>query len=157
MSYKNCFKSPLGWITVTDDSKAITGIGFEKTDSQKIQENALNQEAIRQLKEYFEGIRSVFSLPLAPQGTEFQQKVWAALQEIPYGETRSYKEIAIQCGSGKACRAVGMANHRNPIGIVIPCHRVVGSSGKLTGYAGGLDKKQYLLELERRYKPHEDV
>ena len=103
---------------------------------------------IRQLKEYFAGKRREFSLPLSPAGTEFQKKVWSVLQEIPYGETRTYKEIAGRCGNEKACRAVGMANHVNPIGIVIPCHRVVGSSGKMVGYAGGLDKKQYLLELE---------
>lgn len=105
-------------------------------------------EAERQLREYFNGERKEFQLPLAPEGTAFQQKVWKALQTIPYGETRSYKEIAAQTGNEKACRAVGMANHRNPIGIMIPCHRVIGSGGKLVGYAGGLDKKKFLLELE---------
>lgn len=105
-------------------------------------------EAERQLREYFNGERKEFQLPLAPEGTAFQQKVWKALQTIPYGETRSYKEIAVQTGNEKACRAVGMANHRNPIGIMIPCHRVIGSGGKLVGYAGGLDKKKFLLELE---------
>lgn len=105
-------------------------------------------EAEKQLEEYFHGERREFRLPLEPEGTAFQRKVWAALQTIPYGETRSYKEIAAQTGNEKACRAVGMANHRNPIGILIPCHRVIGSSGKLTGYAGGLDKKKFLLELE---------
>ena len=88
-------------------------------------------------------------MPLAPKGTPFQQKVWAALQEIPYGETRSYKEIAAMVGNEKACRAVGMANNRNPLPIFIPCHRVVGTNGKLVGYAGGLDVKTFLLELEK--------
>ena len=88
-------------------------------------------------------------MPLAPKGTSFQQKVWAALREIPYGETRSYKEIAAMVGNEKACRAVGMANNRNPLPIFIPCHRVVGANGKLVGYAGGLDVKTFLLNLEK--------
>ena len=126
----------------------MTGISFGRPEQPVTEENGLNREVIRQLKEYFAGKRREFSLPLSPAGTEFQKKVWSVLQEIPYGETRTYKEIAGRCGNEKACRAVGMANHVNPIGIVIPCHRVVGSSGKMVGYAGGLDKKQYLLELE---------
>lgn len=105
-------------------------------------------EAERQLQEYFCGLRKRFDLPLAPRGTEFQKKVWQALMDIPYGETRTYGEIAVAVGSAKACRAVGMANHVNPIPVIIPCHRVVGAGGKLTGYAGGLDRKQTLLALE---------
>ncbi len=105
-------------------------------------------EVKRQLNEYFRGERKTFDLPLALCGTPFQLKVWEALQTIPYGDTRSYKEIAIQVGSPKGCRAVGMANNKNPIPIIIPCHRVVGGNGKLVGYAGGLDKKEYLLEVE---------
>lgn len=109
-------------------------------------------QAAGQLDEYFTGKRKEFDLPLAAEGTLFQKKVWNALCTIPYGETRSYKDIAIQIGNAKACRAVGMANHNNPIGIIVPCHRVVGADGKLVGYAGGLDRKQLLLELERKYK-----
>lgn len=109
-------------------------------------------QAAGQLDEYFTGKRKEFDLPLAAKGTLFQKKVWNALCTIPYGETRSYKDIAIQIGNAKACRAVGMANHNNPIGIIVPCHRVVGADGKLVGYAGGLDRKQLLLELERKYK-----
>lgn len=109
-------------------------------------------QAAGQLDEYFTGKRKEFDLPLAAKGTLFQKKVWNALCTIPYGETRSYKDIAIQIGNAKACRAVGMANHNNPIGIIVPCHRVVGADGKLVGYAGGLDRKQFLLELERKYK-----
>ena len=96
------------------------------------------------------GRRREFQLPLAPKGTEFQQKVWKALLDIPYGETRSYGEIARAIGNPKASRAVGMANNRNPIAIIIPCHRVIGSTGKLVGYGGGLDKKEFLLNLERQ-------
>ena len=104
--------------------------------------------AADQLDAYFAGQRTCFDLPLAPCGSEFQQRVWAALQEIPYGETESYGELATRIGSPGAARAVGLANGKNPIGIVIPCHRVVGSDGSLTGYGGGLDAKRALLDLE---------
>lgn len=113
------------------------------------EKTALLAEAEKQLIEYFNGKRKEFHLPLVQEGTPFQLKVWKALQTIPYGETRSYKDIAVQIGNEKACRAVGSANNKNPIGIIVPCHRVVGSSGKLVGYAGGLDKKEFLLELEK--------
>ena len=102
----------------------------------------------RQLGEYFAGERTAFELPLAPAGTPFQRIVWDALLAIPYGETRSYGELAAAVGKPGAARAVGRANHDNPIGVVIPCHRVIGAGGSLTGYAGGLDRKRYLLELE---------
>lgn len=104
----------------------------------------------RQLDEYFAGVRTGFDFPYRMDGTPFQKKVWRALCDIPYGHTRSYKEIAEVIGSPKACRAVGMANHRNPIFIAVPCHRVIGSDGSLTGYGGGLDMKRALLELERK-------
>ena len=100
--------------------------------------------------EYLEGKRREFDLPLAPAGTEFMLRVWKALQDIPYGETRSYKDIATMAGNSKACRAVGMANNRNPISIFIPCHRVIGANGVLVGYGGGLDKKTFLLDLEKK-------
>ena len=109
----------------------------------------LLRQTAAELREYFAGERHEFTVPLAPKGTPFQQKIWAALQTIPYGETRSYKDIAAAVGNEKACRAVGMANNRNPLPIFIPCHRVVGSSGKLIGYAGGLDVKMFLLDLEK--------
>lgn len=105
--------------------------------------------AMTQLTEYFAGTRQTFDLPLAPAGTDFQKKVWAALCTIPYGETRSYKEIALQINNPKGCRAVGMANNRNPIMLIIPCHRVIGSNGSLVGYAGGLDVKEWLLTHEK--------
>jgi methylated-DNA-[protein]-cysteine S-methyltransferase len=107
-------------------------------------------EAERQLAEYFDGRRKTFSLALGFAGTDFQRKVWRALLTIPFGETRSYAQIAKQIGSPGASRAVGAANGRNPIAIVAPCHRVIGTSGKLTGFAGGLDAKAYLLALEGR-------
>jgi methylated-DNA-[protein]-cysteine S-methyltransferase len=106
-------------------------------------------DATTQLREYFSGARRDFDLDLAPHGTEFQTKVWAALAEIRYGTTATYGEIAAQVGNPKASRAVGMANNRNPIALIIPCHRVIGSSGKLVGYGGGLPAKEFLLDLER--------
>jgi methylated-DNA-[protein]-cysteine S-methyltransferase len=107
-------------------------------------------EAERQLREYFAGERTRFELPLEPRGSEFQQKVWRALRKIPFGKTRSYLDLAKTVGSPKACRAVGAANRENPLSIVVPCHRVIGANGTLTGYAGGLEKKSTLLALEAR-------
>ena len=108
-------------------------------------------QAERELEEYFAGRRTAFSVPLSMHGTPFQMEVWAALRTIPYGETRSYASLAAQIGRLRACRAVGMANHVNPLPIFVPCHRVVGADGRLTGYAGGLDVKKYLLKLEGAY------
>lgn len=108
-------------------------------------------QAERELEEYFAGRRTAFSVPLSMHGTPFQMEVWAALRTIPYGETRSYASLAAQIGRPRACRAVGMANHVNPLPIFVPCHRVVGADGRLTGYAGGLDVKKYLLKLEGAY------
>jgi methylated-DNA-[protein]-cysteine S-methyltransferase len=123
--------------------------GKKKPAGFELAETPLIKKAASQLAEYFDGKRKTFNLPLAPEGTEFQQKVWQALQAIPFGETRSYGEIAAQIGRPKASRAVGMANNRNPIVIIIPCHRVIGSDGSLTGYGGGLKVKEFLLKLER--------
>ena len=116
------------------------------------EETPLITRAAEQLNEYFAGIRTVFEFPVMPAGTAFQKKVWDAVSAIPYGETRTYKEIAEQAGNSLAARAVGMANNRNPAVIVIPCHRVIGHNGALTGYGGGLDVKEYLLDLEKRNK-----
>ena len=107
-------------------------------------------KAIRQLQDYFAGTRQTFDLPLDVRGTDFQKQVWRALGQIPFGGTRTYSDIARQIGRPKACRAVGAANRANPVPIVIPCHRIIGSDGSLTGYAGGLDIKQILLNLERK-------
>lgn len=145
------YESALGPLTIAEEDGALINVGFgEFIRGEGIkEETALIAEAWKQLQEYFEGNRKQFTLPLAPEGTAFQQKVWKALQTIPYGEVRTYGQIAAQIGEPKACRAVGMANHNNPVGIIIPCHRVIGANGKLTGYAGGLDKKEKLLQLEK--------
>lgn len=139
--------SPIGPLTLAEENGAITKLLFEECEPAG-ERTALLSEAARQLDEYFVGRLCEFDLPLNPAGTLFQKKVWKALCDIPYGETRSYGDIARAVDSPKAFRAVGMANHNNPISIIIPCHRVIGSDGSLTGYGGGLDKKIYLLQLE---------
>lgn len=143
------FESPLGTVEVCCEEEFVIGVNFveEKKDSRSTR---LSKKAIKQLKEYFAGKRTTFDLPLRAQGTPFQEKVWQALQTIPYGETRSYGAIAAQVDSPKAARAVGLANNRNPISLIIPCHRVIGASGALVGYGGGLDKKEWLLEMEKK-------
>jgi len=152
---KNVFfyETEIGKIMIAENGTAITNLYFRDepdiSDDVIIKETELLKEAAKQLTEYFEGRRKSFDLPLAPTGTEFQMKCWKALQEIPYGETRTYGEIAEKIGNPKACRAVGLSNNRNPISIVIPCHRVIGANGKLVGYAGGLNVKEYLLNLEK--------
>jgi len=128
---------------------SFTGKGGIRLDARLTDNSPLLQKASRQLDEYFNGKRTVFDLPLLPHGTDFQLKVWKALQTIPYGQTRSYGQIAAITGNPKASRAVGMANNRNPIAVIIPCHRVIGHDGSLTGYAGGLELKQKLLGLEK--------
>ena len=145
------YDTKIGKIGIAEENGAITNLYFSKTvaDSKAIlEETAVLKETNNQLQEYFAGKRKVFDLPLAPKGTEFQQKVWQALKEIPFGETRSYGEIAKRIGQPKASRAVGGANNRNPLPIFIPCHRVIGANGKLVGYAGGLEIKKVLLNVE---------
>ncbi|MGI6141365.1 MAG: methylated-DNA--[protein]-cysteine S-methyltransferase [Caldicoprobacterales bacterium] len=145
--------TPVGRLGIVENSHAITEVFFAEEGCHmdiRPAETKLLKEAGRQLQEYFNCKRKVFDLPLEPEGTPFQLKVWKALQDIPYGETRSYKDIATAVGNYKAGRAVGMANNRNPIAIIIPCHRVIGSNGKLVGYGGGLHIKEYLLGLEKR-------
>lgn len=145
------FSSPVGTLTLTEEEDALTGLYFGRLSRQGQEVlSPVLEETARQLSEYFSGKRREFSLPLSPKGTEFQLRVWRALETIPYGETRSYGDIARLIGSPKACRAVGMANHRNPISIIVPCHRVVGANGSLTGYGGGLDAKRFLLDLEQQ-------
>jgi len=144
----------LGRITIEEIDGHITRIlpVFDANGGNgRKSETKLIQEAFRQIEAYFHGRLFEFSLPLAPQGTDFMQLVWQALREIPYGKTVSYKEIAVKIGHPKATRAVGMANNRNPIAIVIPCHRVIGSNGQLVGYRYGLENKRQLLDLESRY------
>ena len=144
------YKSPFGDIIIMSDGEAITCIKpFDSVSpTGENRATALTNLASKQLDEYFVGKRKEFDLPLNPKGTDFQRTVWDALQKIPYGKTETYGAVAQSIGNPKACRAVGLANNRNPIWIVIPCHRVVGANGSLVGYGGGLDMKQKLLEIE---------
>lgn len=149
-------ESPIGKLLLAGDANRLQQILFSTDGRPAIpdpewQEDAFAlADALRQLKAYFAGELESFDLSLSPQGTPFQQKVWGELQKIPYGETISYGELARRIGNPKASRAVGLANGSNPISIVIPCHRVIGSNGKLTGYGGGLPIKEKLLALEKR-------
>ncbi|BDR64361.1 methylated-DNA--protein-cysteine methyltransferase [Clostridium tetani] len=149
------YQTEIGKIYIVENGTAITHLYFNEyplLDNFKKNETELIKKAYNQLKEYFLGKRKEFDLPLLPEGTDFQQRVWKALREIPFGETKSYGEIAKNIGNPKAARAVGMANNKNPISIFIPCHRVIGSNGKLVGYGGGLKIKEYLLKIEKKYK-----
>ncbi len=175
---KNIFfyETNIGTIGIVEENQQITNVLFEadscfsknaglntalseQIDSNRnmifngyqLNESHLIKEASNQLYEYLQGERQRFSLPLAPSGTTFMKKVWECLCNIPYGKTKSYKEIALAAGNERACRAVGLANNRNPIPLFIPCHRVIGSNGKLIGYRGGLQTKQALLALEKQY------
>lgn len=147
-----CYESEIGMIYIEDNGEAITKVylgAVNSSENTNFSKSELSQEAAKQLKAYFNSKRKLFDLPLAPAGSEFQQKVWSALQTIPYGETRSYKEVAEYIQQPQAARAVGMANNKNPIMIFIPCHRVIGADGRLVGYAGGLDIKEKLLNIEK--------
>lgn len=139
--------SPVGKLTLVQEGEALTGLFFHSREPGQA-ETPLLLRAEQELNEYFQGSRREFDLPLAPRGTEFQRRVWQALCTIPYGETRSYQDLAVLSGCPKGYRAVGMANNRNPISILIPCHRVIGKNGSLTGYGGGLETKAFLLKLE---------
>ncbi len=146
-TYYSTYESPIGTITLASDGIALTRLDFAR-NTQDTTQLEIFTTTKQELDEYFRGKRKAFTIPLQTQGTPFQRQVWDALLTIPYGETRSYEDMAIQIGRPKACRAIGMANNRNAIGILIPCHRVIGKDGSLIGYAGGLDKKIALLELE---------
>ena len=149
MIYQYSYETKLGSVTIVEKDGALLAITTHRTYEGIKQETPLINEAYRQLSEYLLGERKRFDLPLNPQGTVFQQQVWKSLCDIPYGETRSYKQIAEAIGNPKAVRAVGMANNRNPLLIVVPCHRVIGANGKLVGYAAGIEKKEFLLKLEK--------
>ena len=149
--------SILGPIRLAEENKALCAVEFCPDGvpelellPRKVVQTSLLQETEEQLNEYFAGVRREFDLPLAPRGTPFQQAVWRLLLRIPYGEVRTYGQLATALGKPGASRAVGSACRRNPLCILIPCHRVVGADGSLTGYAGGLDIKEYLLELEKQ-------
>lgn len=150
-------ESPLGRLKLVASDKGLVAILWEQDNPRRVPLSNLVEndqhpvlvETQRQLEEYFAGKRKSFSIPLDMRGTRFQKDVWEALLAIPYGETRSYGQLAKQLGKPRATRAVGAANGRNPVSIIVPCHRVIGSSGKLTGFAGGLEAKAHLLSLER--------
>ena len=152
------YPSPLGNLLIVEEGDAVVYCQWEDSVDERIistweedkeQQNALLTVACRQLTEYFAGKRKAFDLPIRLNGTPFQQIVWKGLQQIPYGETLSYADLARQIGRNKAARAVGNANHHNPLMIIIPCHRVVASNGKMGGYAGGIARKAWLLEKEK--------
>ncbi|MDE7404467.1 MAG: methylated-DNA--[protein]-cysteine S-methyltransferase [Lachnospiraceae bacterium] len=163
MNHKCHLQTPIGIICIQEEEETITALYDDRQYEERYHlcrsdgelsfleepETELLKTAGTQLIEYFQGKRKEFSLPLSPQGTEFQKKVWEALCTIPYGQTRSYGEIATQIGNPKACRAVGGANNKNPIMIFIPCHRVIGADGSLVGFGGGLRAKRYMLDLEK--------
>ena len=150
MKYVKYTNTKIGNIAIIEEDGKIIAIEINKKIQEDIiqKETPLLKETEKQLLEYLEGKRKTFDVPLNPKGTKFMKKVWTALQEIPYGEVKTYGQIAKKIGNPKAARAVGMANHRNPIPIMIPCHRVIGSNGKLVGYALGMDRKKFLLKLE---------
>ncbi len=151
--------SPIGPLTLVADGGTLCGLHMDG-QRHRPHDGSFGRrdagpfaEAVDQLDEYFAGRRTTFEVDMAPAGTDFQQQVWGTLRDIPYGATASYGQIASRVGRPRAVRAVGLANGRNPIAIMIPCHRVVGASGDLVGYGGGLDRKRQLLELERRCVP----
>lgn len=151
MEYKSYYKSDLGVIEIISTEDYIIEVGFVEKEGEVTEVPSILQEAYNQIDEYFKGKRKEFDLKLNVQGTDFQKKVWNALTEIPYGKVVSYKDIAKAVGNEKAVRAVGNSNNKNRIAIVIPCHRVIGSNGKLVGYAGGLHFKEWLLEHEKKF------
>jgi len=151
--YTYHYDFPVGCIYIAESDGAVTDIAMRPIEGAVEMETPLIARTVEMLWEYFDGKRKSFDgLPLRAEGTEFQKKAWDALLTIPYGETRSYKEQAQATGNAKACRAVGAANGKNPISIIIPCHRVIGSNKTLVGYGGGLGMKQALLDLERKNK-----
>lgn len=156
MDVKNLFyyETKIGKIGIAEKDNKITNVFFglyKLKDNISINETSIIKLTISQIEEYLLGKRISFDIPINPIGTKFQLSVWEQLRNIPYGETRSYKQIAQGIGNVKACRAVGLANNRNPVAILVPCHRVIGSDGKLVGYAGGLNIKKFLLDLENSY------
>ena len=148
MTEHYCFSTPLGEWTVYGCGGALIRLAFERTEGGK--KTPLLAKATDELAEYFAGRRKEFDLPLSPEGTDFKQKICNALQKNTFGETRSYKKLAEMAGNGRASRAAGGANNKNPLPVFIPCHRVIGADGRLVGYGGGLEIKKFLLELEQK-------
>jgi methylated-DNA-[protein]-cysteine S-methyltransferase len=154
MNHYCYYKSPIGTLTLQTNAQGLLGVWFQTQQNQPENLGRLNKQqpiltrTVAQLDEYFRGDRQHFMLPIASSGTVFQQQVWSALATIPFGKTWCYQELANAINNPNAVRAVGLANSKNPISIIIPCHRVIGKNGKLTGYAGGIERKQALLEHE---------
>lgn len=147
--YKAYYKSPVGWLVLEATDEALTRLEFAREiEDEKISPNIHIVECVKQLTEYFKGERKTFNLTLDPAGTEFQKSIWDVMLDIPFGKTVAYSDLANAINNPKSVRAVGMANNKNRIAIIIPCHRVIGKSGKLTGFGGGMDKKILLLEHE---------
>ena len=155
MNYFTRYSSPLGQITLQANDAGLTGAWFQvqttaPDDFGTRQDNhPILMQALTELVEYFAGKREQFDVPTSVDGTDFQKQVWGVLKKIPYGETWSYQDVAIAIDNPKAVRAVGMANGKNPLSIIVPCHRVIGKNGKITGYAGGVERKEMLLDLEK--------
>jgi methylated-DNA-[protein]-cysteine S-methyltransferase len=149
--YQGHFCSPIGWLRVSCDDERLLSVEFVEKDGES-NSNEMVEEVISQLKEYFDGARKTFDIPCFHKGTDFQKRAWDALLKIPYGKTISYQEQAQNVGNPKATRAIGSANNKNKIPIIYPCHRVIAKNGKLAGYAGGLDKKNWLLEHEMKIR-----
>lgn len=152
MKYYYSYPTPVGTLYITQNGGFISRITFSpESKNATYEETPLLKKVSAQFEEYFKGKRKIFDFPLKPEGTPFQQKIWELLKEIPYGKCCTYKQLAEASGNAKACRAVGMANKKNPLMIVVPCHRVIGTNGTLTGYASGLDVKKQLLKIEKEY------
>jgi methylated-DNA-[protein]-cysteine S-methyltransferase len=151
MQYQTSYQSPVGFLILKSDGQSVTEILFSESDVQEKNSCAMLENCRVQLQEYFSGSRLSFDLPINPAGTSFQQKVWAELAKIPCGETITYHELAVRLGDAKVIRAAGTANGKNPVAIIIPCHRVIGAGNKLVGYAGGIWRKKWLLEHEMKH------
>jgi len=157
MQYQQTYQSPVGNMLLISDGTSITSVSFNESEIQESNSCDILEICKTQLTNYFAGETESFDLPLQANGTPFQQNVWAELLKIPYGQTITYLQLAKRLGDIKAIRAVGTANGRNPIAIIIPCHRVIGTGNKLTGYAGGIWRKKCLLELEIKNKPFQNT
>lgn len=156
MNFTSKYKSPIGWIELTGNDQEIHSITFQEQEPTASENPPLIAQKLHQnLDAYFQKGEWNFDYKLEPKGTDFQQKVWNELQKIPFGKTISYQELAIRLGDEKVIRAAASANGRNPIALLIPCHRVIGKDGSLTGYAGGMHRKKFLLELEKGWKQSE--
>ena len=147
--YRGHIESPIGTVEIITDDSGVVSVFFVENKGEETEKNEILKKTEKQLTEYFDGTRKDFDLELSLEGTDFQKKAWNELANIPYGETISYMEQSERIGNAKAIRAVGGANGKNKISIILPCHRVIGKNGSLTGYGGGLDKKKWLLDFEK--------